>query len=160
DGTASAYTASEIVNQVQSVRQRGSAPGTILFRASLINLNRDNLFGAITADAFATPALAPAMAWVDAAAPAAPTIGAAVAGAATWQLTVASSSPDALRWWWVRWRTRSTANALTWRARLVPASAPSVAVPATPDGARTDAIVLHAVDRAGNLSPPTIWRAP
>ena len=120
----------------------------------------DNLFTTLASSTFATPTVPPAMAWIDAEAPAAPTLANAVAGAATWQLTATAPVTEPLRWWWVRWRTRSSSNAIAWHARLLPASATSVSVPATVDGARTDGVVLHAVDRVGNLSPPAIWRAP
>jgi len=160
DGTTSAFSAAEIANQVQSVRSRGTSPGILLFRASLIFVNRDNLFTTLASSSFAAPAVPPAMPWVDAEAPASPALGNAVAGAATWQLTATPPASEPIRWWWVRWRTRSTANVIAWYARRLPATTGTVSVPATVDGARTDGVVVYAIDRVGNLSAPAVWRAP
>lgn len=160
DGTASAYSASEIVNQVKVVRQRGGGSGTILFRAGSVFDNRDNIFGALTTDVFDTAALPPPLTWIDDAPPAAPIVGVTAAGAATWQMAVSAGGGEAPRWWWVRWRTRSASDDIRWFARLVPATAAAIAVPAVASGARTDGVVVYAVDAAGNMSSGVTWRAP
>ncbi|MBK7834943.1 MAG: family 10 glycosylhydrolase [Gemmatimonadetes bacterium] len=160
DGSSSAYSASEIVNQVKTVRQRGGASGTILFRAGSVFDNRDNIFGALVNDAFVTAALPPALTWVDNTPPAAPTLGVTAAGAATWQVAVTPGAGELVRWWWVQWRTRSTADDIRWASRLVPATATAISVPAVNAAGRVDGIVTYAVDRAGNMSSGVTWRAP
>ena len=160
DGSSSAYSASEIVNQVKTVRQRGGASGTILFRAGSVFDNRDNIFGALVNDAFVTAALPPALTWVDNTPPAAPTLGVTAAGAATWQVAVTPGAGELVRWWWVQWRTRSTADDIRWASRLVPATASAISVPAVNAAGRVDGIVTYAVDRAGNMSSGVTWRAP
>ncbi|MBK9979279.1 MAG: family 10 glycosylhydrolase [Gemmatimonadetes bacterium] len=160
DGSSSAYSASEIVNQVKTVRQRGGASGTILFRAGSVFDNRDNIIGALVNDAFVTAALPPALTWVDNTPPAAPTLGVTAAGAATWQVAVTPGAGELVRWWWVQWRTRSTADDIRWASRLVPATATAISVPAVNAAGRVDGIVTYAVDRAGNMSSGVTWRAP
>lgn len=160
DGSASAYTANEIVSQVAAVRQRGQAPGTILFRAGSVFANRDNLFGALEKGPFATAALPPPLTWFDNTAPGPPAIAVTPASPSEWQVTLASPSAEPLRWWLVRWRTRSSSDEIRWYARRVHASHGVLRVPAVVDGARTDGIVAHAVDLAGNASEASVWRAP
>lgn len=160
DGTSSAFPASEIVNQVAAVRQRGGAPGTILFRAGSVFTNRDNLFGTLAANVFSVVALPPALAWIDNSPPAPPALSVTGANASEWQLTLQSSAAEPLHWWLVRWRTRSSRDEIRWYARRVDASRTVVGVPAVVDGARTDGIVASAVDLAGNVSDGSIWRAP
>lgn len=160
DGSASAYTANEIVSQVAAVRQRGGAPGTILFRAGSVFANRDNLFGTLASGAFATSALPPPLTWIDDTPPAPPALDVAPASPAEWRVTLASPSAEPLRWWFVRWRTRSSSDAIRWFGRRVHAALGTMRVPAAVDGARTDGIVVQAVDLAGNASAATVWRAP
>lgn len=160
DGSASAYSASEIVNQVAAVRQRGGAPGTILFRAGSVFSNRDNLFGTLAGGTFSAAALPPALTWVDNTAPSPPNLAVTAASAAEWELTMTSTAAKPLHWWFVRWRTRSSSDEIRWHARLLDASRTVVRVPAAVNGARTDGIVVLAVDRAGNASVASSWRAP
>ncbi|MBK6455073.1 MAG: hypothetical protein IPF87_03160 [Gemmatimonadetes bacterium] len=67
---------------------------------------------------------------------------------------------ELVRWWWVQWRTRSTADDIRWASRLVPATATAISVPAVNAAGRVDGIVTYAVDRAGNMSSGVTWRAP
>jgi len=164
DGTTSAYPAAEIVNQLAAVRTRGGASGALLFRAALVFENRDRLFDRLVAGPYGRPALPPAATWLDDAAPAVPELDVVdgSTGDASRQVWLSSAAGEPPRWWLVRWRTRAATDSIRWYQRRVRASGGTTAllVPTSVFGARTDGIVAHAVDRAGNVGQPAIWRAP
>ena len=150
DGTGSAFSSSEITSQIGLVRTRanlsGGSTGTILYNASSVRSDRGGFASALATGLYAAPALPPATTWLDATAPAEPTIS--VSGNVG-RLTVAVTGvPDAY-WWLVRWRVAGA-----WSQRLVPATQPSVQVfvPAV------DAIAVTAMDRVGNASTNATWR--
>jgi uncharacterized lipoprotein YddW (UPF0748 family) len=142
DGTPSAFSMEEIPNQIRATRTRPQSSGNILYNTSW-TLKRNGLANALAADLYRTPALVPAVSWLDASAPPPPVI--AVSGA-TIQIT--PSAGEEPRWWVVRGKS-STA----WTTRVLFESVRSVSI----DGAVERALV-QAVDRAGNVSAVTEWR--
>lgn len=157
DGTASAYTANEIVAQIGLTRANagaaaGGASGTILYNATSLRLNRGGLADALSSGPFRDFALAPAYPWIDAVAPAQPSI--TVSGTNSplhidWQ----PNGPDAdVAWWLVRFRSRGS-----WTSRLLDASVVSLAIPYASGSDRPDAVAVAAVDRSGNLGPGARW---
>lgn len=156
DGTSSAFAASEITTQIERSRQRSGSLGTILYNTTSVRLDKGGLATALAATTNATPAITPATPWLDNVAPAAPTI---TAGASTTsgQLTVrvTNNAAEVLSWWLVRWRTGSS-----WSQRLVPWTESTIDIPAASGSTNTDAVVVTAIDRAGNASPDAIWRTP
>lgn len=158
DGTSSAYTANEIAAEINMLRQRatatGGSTGSLLYNTTSVMQNRDGLASLLATNVFASAALVPASPWLDAIAPAQPLVAVASAGNGTaLRLTIAAGAADELSWWLVRWR-----NGTTWSQRLVPASTVTVDVAASNAGSATNAIVVNALDRAGNASTEAVWR--
>ncbi len=161
DGTSSSFGAGEINSQVLLARGRsgaaGGPTGTVLYNTTSLRLNRDGLATLLTGGAYAAAALVPASTWLDATVPSAPSLTvAAVSGQGTiWRVNIAGDGGKPLSWWAVRWR-----NGNNWSMRVVSADERTVDVPNTAGGVGTDAIAVHAVDRAGNASDAAVWRAP
>ena len=157
DGSSSAYAASEIANEVQQTRTRagvtGGPSGTVLYNTTSLKTNRDGLATLLANGAFSSTALIPASTWLDAQMPTAPTFSVVSTPSVLRSTIVGGGKP--LAWWAVRWR-----NGVSWTMRVVPATSSVVDVPTTVFGLPTDAIVVHAVDRVGNASEGTVWRAP
>jgi uncharacterized lipoprotein YddW (UPF0748 family) len=136
DGTASAFSANEIANQIALTRTRPAGTGHMLYNATS-TLKRATPVASSVAPLYATRALVPASPWLDASPPATPTI--AVNGR-TVQLTPGEGEP--VRWWLIRWRTTSG-----WTTRVLFGDQRSFTFDATPDR-----VIVEAVDAAGNLS--------
>ncbi len=158
DGTTSAYSVSEVTQQLLTVRNRGGTPGAILFRARSVFEGTANLAGALRGSGpWETPAIPPPSPWLPGTALDAPTLQVSAASPGQWQLSIAPAG-IAPRWWAVRWRTRPAGAAPRWHVRLVDGARRDWRVPAVSDGASTDGIVVLGVDRAGNAGPPVTWR--
>ena len=160
DGTSSAYAATEIANEVQLARTRsavsGGPTGTILYNTSTLKANRDNVATLLANGAFTSSALVPATPWLDAQVPTAPTIAVTpLSSQAVMRISIAGDGGKPLAWWAVRFR-----NGVLWTLRTVPADTRVVDVPNTVFGLATDAIVVQAVDRVGNVSDIAVWRTP
>lgn len=152
DGTASAYTASEIAQQLAITRAKDS-PGAVLYNTTAVRLNRGGVADLLRSGPYAAFALPPSYPWIDGQGPAAPTqVAVRRSGGtlrASWERGVAESD---LRWWLVRWRAGGA-----WFTRLVPQERLTFDIPAAQSG-RTDAVAVAAVDAAGNLSAAALWR--
>jgi len=154
DGTASAYNATEIAQQIDRSRQRTGSIGTLLYNTTSVRLDRGGLGTLLRTSTNTIPALPPATSWLDGTLPVAPGIAVTVtASALQLQITDAGSKP--LSWWLVRWRSGGT-----WFQRVVPFTDRRVDVPPRTLTADTDAIVVNAIDLVGNASPDAIWRKP
>ena len=144
DGTASAFSMSEIPDQIRATRARPQSSGNILYNTTW-TLKRSNgaLAASIGADLYKTSALVPAMPWLDSTPPGAPAI--AVSGSS---LQITPAAGEASRWFALRvkssggWSTRILFN--TDRSPGIDPSA--------------ERVLVQAVDRAGNLSPAAEWR--
>lgn len=150
DGTGSAFTSSEIPAQVGLVRQQsvqtGGASGTILYNASSVRSDRGGFATALGGGLYLQRALPPATTWLDATAPAAPTITASASGG---QLRVNVTGDADAYWWLVRWR-----SAGVWSQRVVPAGLRSLSIAAT----AVEGVAVAAVDRVGNASADAVWQ--
>jgi len=145
DGTSTAYTASEIPDEIRAVRSRPAGTGELLYNATA-TLKRSN--GAVAgslAPLYSSRALVPPYSWLDASAPAAPTV--AVSGR-TVQLTPATAGDT--RWWAVR-----VFSGGTWTTRILFGDQHSLTLDVAPQR-----VIVNAVDQAGNASPDVSWRAP
>lgn len=149
DGSSSPFAATEIPNQLAQIRARTGSTGSILYNTSVMRENRSGVTTAVAATN-AAPAIPPATAWLDGAAPAAPTIAVA-ANAGNQRVTITNGATEPLSWWLIRWR-----NGTTWTQRLLPSTVTTYDVPS----AGTNAIVVNAIDRVGNASVDALWRAP
>ncbi len=149
DGTAAAFTSGEIPAQVGLVRQQsvqaGGASGTILYNASSVRSDRGGFATALGDGLYLQRALPPATTWLDATAPAAPTITASTSGG---QLRVNVTGDADAYWWLVRWR-----SAGVWSQKVVPAGLRSLSIAAT----AVEGVAVAAVDRVGNASADALW---
>lgn len=150
DGTASAFSASEIPAQVGLVRQQSSQPGgasgTILYNASSVRSDRGGFATALAAGQFAQRALPPATTWLDATAPSAPSITASASGG---QLRVNIAGASDAYWWLVRWRSGGV-----WSQKVVPSGMRILSIAAT----AVEGVVVTAIDRVGNASGNAEWQ--
>jgi uncharacterized lipoprotein YddW (UPF0748 family) len=155
DGSASAYTATEIAQQIGLSRQRTtSSIGTLLYNTTSVRLNRDGLAALLSTTTNTVPALPPASPWLDGTSPSAPQV-AVTTTASVLQLQITDAGIEPLAWWLVRWRSGTT-----WFQRVLPAAERRVDVPLRSPTADTDAIVVNAIDRVGNASADAVWRKP
>lgn len=149
DGTASAFSPSEIGSQVtiarQEAHQPGGATGVILYNASSVRTDRSAFMTTLANGLFSTGALPPATTWLDASPPPAPSLT-VVESQGDLQVVVTGSDAQ---WWLVRWRTRGS-----WSQRLQPASQRTFVA----DASGVDAVVVNAIDRVGNASADATWR--
>ncbi len=145
DGTSSAYSASEIPDEIRAVRTRPAGTGELLYNATATLKRSNGAVAASVAPLYASRALAPAYPWLDSSAPAAPTL--TVSGR-TVQLTPATA--DDVRWWAIRALAGGT-----WTTRIFFGAQRSLSLDAAPQR-----VILNAVDQAGNASPDVSWRAP
>ena len=146
DGTASAFSLTEIPDQIRATRQRSGATGELLYNTTwTLKQNGAALATALASDLYKTPALVPASTWLDNTPPGSPTVTVSAA-----KVDIAPASGEAPRWWVVRLRspTAWTTNVLFGEHRSL-AIDPGV-----------DRVLVQAVDQAGNLSGATEWRKP
>lgn len=147
----SPYSPNEIPSQIALIRDAtataGGASGSILYNGSSVRNNLGGFATTLSAGLYANGAVPPVSTWLDATAPAPPTIT-VVPGTTTHAITITGGGTDS---WWllVRWRANGT-----WRQRLLPITQRTLDVPA----AGVDGIVVNAVDRAGNASEAAVWR--
>ena len=145
DGSTSAYSSTEIPNQIDETRDRPRGTGHLLYNATS-TLKRNG--GAVTsslASRYAQRALVPASPWLDATPPPVPVISASVSGGNT--LSVLYPAGEVPRWLYVRARLSTG-----WWTRVMFART-SVEFPSAPSR-----VIINAVDRAGNVSLAAEWR--
>jgi uncharacterized lipoprotein YddW (UPF0748 family) len=146
DGTTSAFSMQEIPTQITVTRQRSGGTGTLLYNTNS-TLKRGNgaLAAALAADLFKSAALVPASPWLDAAAPAPPTLLFSAGS-----LEIAPGAGEAARWWAVRMRVSGS-----WLTRVQFGTQRTLLV-----DAGVDRVIVQAVDQAGNVSTSVQWRRP
>jgi uncharacterized lipoprotein YddW (UPF0748 family) len=142
DGTSTAFSSSEIQNQIAETRKRTSGSGNMLYNATW-TLKKNGLAASLAADLYKTPALVPACPWLDGALPPAPAIA-----VTSDVLSITPGSGETARWWTLR--SHSTAG---WLVRILSGAERLVPLPAA-----TDRALVQAVDRAGNVSGLAEWR--
>jgi uncharacterized lipoprotein YddW (UPF0748 family) len=158
DGTTSAYAASEITDELAAVRARagitaGGASGALLYNTTTVRTNKGGVADALAASSYREPSLVPAYPWLDANAPAAPTVSvSAQTSAMHVQWTPNGAEPA--RWWMVQWRT-STA----WNAKVVWGADRALDITFTGSFDHADVVAVTALDAALNASPIALWRA-
>ncbi len=145
DGTASAFSTSEIPNQITMTRARSGGTGHILYNANSTLKKSSGAVAASLATLYASRALVPAYTWLGAVPPAAPTV--TVAGRTMQMLPGTGAAP---RWWVVR-----TRSATVWTTKVVFGDLRTLALSQDVDRA-----VLNAVDQSGNMSSGAVWKAP
>jgi uncharacterized lipoprotein YddW (UPF0748 family) len=132
--------AQEIVNQLALTRRAGPAPGQIFWSGKNVFSDRGGIAKLLRSTAYADTALVPASPWLGSLPPERPIIEKS-GRTMEWQAQ-GGSTP---RWWLAQWRSGGK-----WMSRLLPAATLNMALP------DCDAFALRAVDRAGNLSDPSV----
>lgn len=140
------WPGAELLAQVQLMREQGT-PGHIHFSMVALMQDRDGLATALQRGPYAEPALVPATPWLDARAPAAPTLR---ADGAQLRIEPGAGAPGeavpVARW--ALWRRIGG----QWRFAVLPGAARSAAL----DGA--DRVALAAVSRTGVEGPRHLFR--
>lgn len=145
DGTSSAFSSSEIPNQITMTRARTAGTGYLLYNANTTLKKSGGAVAASLSALHAESALIPAAPWLDGSPPPAPAVSASAR-----VVTLSPGSGEATRWWVLRSRAGGT-----WSTRVLFGDARSFTLSANPDR-----VVLNAVDQAGNLSAAAVWKAP
>ena len=145
DGTANAFSATEIPDQIRITRARPGATGELLYNTGSTLKKNGGAVAASIAPLYANLAIAPTSSWLNSSAPPAPTL--TVSGAT---LAITPGAGERARWWLVRARTGGT-----WRSSLVFGDQRTVHLPAAPER-----LIVNAVDDAGNTSTDVKWAAP
>jgi uncharacterized lipoprotein YddW (UPF0748 family) len=152
----SAWPVAELVRQAELTRAQRGAGGNIWYNGkSTLNWSGGAVAQALAAALYQDAAVIPPSPWLDAAAPAAPTLAVteSSAGARAWTLRVTVSPADSVRWLAVRAR----AGGAWLPTRVVPADSAALVFGA--DAGRLERVLVTAVDRAGNASAAADWRA-
>jgi hypothetical protein len=145
DGTANAFSATEIPEQIRLTRARPGATGELLYNTGSTLKKNNGAVAASIAPLYANFAIAPTSSWLDGSAPPAPVI--TVTGST---LNINPAIGERARWWLVRARTGGT-----WRSSLVFGDQRTVGLPSAPER-----VVVNGVDEAGNTSADVKWAAP
>ncbi len=144
DGTASAFSAQEIPDQIRATRQRTSGTGNLLYNTNTtLKRNGGALATILAGDLYKEAALVPASPWLDAVPPPAPSIS-----VASGVLQITPSAGEDVRWWALRIHTSGA-----WTTRILFGSERTSSV-----GAQSDRVVVQAVDQAGNAGAAAEWR--
>jgi uncharacterized lipoprotein YddW (UPF0748 family) len=142
DGTASAFSATEIPDQVRATRMRTAGTGHLLYNTTSTLKKSSGAVAASLSSLYATRAVVPASPWLDSTPPPAPAL---TVSSRTIQITPGTG--EAARWWFVRAR-----RSAGWTTRIVFGDQRSIALDSPPDR-----VLVSAVDQAGNLSVPVEW---
>jgi len=151
-GKGETWTASEIVNQIDTTRRTAGASGNIHFSAKAIMTDKGGLAQSLAQNAYTGPALVPACPWLDSISPMAPKAAA-----------TRDSEGNILISWDVPSDTDVFLNAVYayvdghWRMDIVPASSRGYAFSKT-SGGEPAKIAVSCIDRCGNESSRSILR--
>jgi uncharacterized lipoprotein YddW (UPF0748 family) len=145
DGTANAFSVTEIADQIRLARARPGATGELLYNTNSTLKKNGGAVAASIAPLYADVAIVPASPWLDSTPPSSPTVS---VGGAT--VSIVPGAGEAARWWLVRARSDGT-----WRTTLVFGDQRSVTLPSSPER-----VLVNAIDEAGNASVETRWARP
>lgn len=142
DGTSGAFSATELPDQIRLTRARAAGTGHLLYNANSTLTKSNGAVVASLAPLYASPALVPAVPWLDATAPQTPSMN--VTGRV---LQLTPGPGEAPRWWVVRTRASGV-----WTTRILFGDQRSLTLGVTPER-----VLLTAVDQAGNASGTAAW---
>lgn len=143
DGTTSAFSATEISDQVTTTRARPAGSGTILYNANSTLKKGSGAVASSLSTLYAVPALVPAMKWLDATPPLPPQV---TVDDRTVLLTPGTG--EATRWWVIRWK-----GTKGWTTQLAFGDTRSLTLNSVPSR-----VIVTAADQSGNLSGDAEWR--
>jgi uncharacterized lipoprotein YddW (UPF0748 family) len=138
------FPASEIADQIAATRDQSGASGEILFHLASLE-NNGALAGAVTGE-YTQTALVPASPWLDSAPPGRPEVTYQAARAGwTFQWSASGSNPVA------KWILQYFDSDRAWKTYFLPANQTAQNFSFAPL-----AVSIRELDRAGNLSQPTV----
>jgi uncharacterized lipoprotein YddW (UPF0748 family) len=144
------WPAREIVAQIDATRAQPGATGNVLFSMSSLMRDRDALVERLRDAPYAASALVPPSPWLHRAAPLAPHVTLRGRTPGHTDFDVVPQGAEEVFLWTVRARTGST-----WETRVVPGWNQQLQVTGDPDR-----VVITAIGRTGNESPPAIAALP
>lgn len=151
DGTSSPYAASEIPAQVSLARDQqsvsGGATGTILYNGSSVRTDRGGFATQLSSGLYSSGAVVPASPWLDAVPPSDPSVTVAPTNGNRLAVTITGGGDAS--WFLIRWHVASG-----WDQKLLASTQRSLELTTT----GIDAVVVNAIDRAGNASANALWR--
>ncbi len=146
--TSNAWTAAEIVAQVDSTRANPAASGTVHFSMKAFLTDQGGVASTLAGSVFGDVALVPPTPWLATSQPSAPQVRVqkhAATGGLTLRLTMPAK--HVARWYVVQMRTGGV-----WGTRLVAACACDEEIVPNGEGLLPDRLVIAALDRAGQAS--------
>lgn len=142
DGSASAFTAQEIPNQIQLARSRG-VNGHLLYNTTwTLKRNGGQLATTLRSELYRDRAVVPASPWLDPLPPAAPTLT-----VTSDIIQIIPAAGESVRWWIVRKRVGTT-----WQTSVQFANNRAVTINPT-----VTQVLVHAADAAMNLSSAAVF---
>jgi uncharacterized lipoprotein YddW (UPF0748 family) len=147
DKSSRAYTAGEIVSQIGDMRARSNnVSGHVHFSMAALTQDREGIATTLAAGQYATPALIPAMPWLDKSAPAAPVVSAQRSAVSlTLRFKAGEGKPPAQYAVWARCGG-------DWRFFVQPASRAELLLGEVLKCSKPGNAFVTAVDRVGNQS--------
>ncbi len=141
DGSATAWPATEIANQIETTRGQPGATGNIHFSMKALMENRGGIGTPVLAALYREPALVPASPWLGGRTPQAPRVELRHGSerAVSWKL----AGRETPFLWVVQ-----THSGSTWTTRILPAAQTTQTLPSG-----VDAVAVSAVDRSGRQGP-------
>jgi uncharacterized lipoprotein YddW (UPF0748 family) len=146
------WESQEILDQISATREQQGATGNVYFSMRSLMNATTGLPERIASGPYATRALVPASPWLDSTPPAMPIVRAGRdpgTGAITLSLRPQGAEPT---WLWVI-RARAGTE---WTTDIAPGFTAAYVFPLTIAPNPVDAVVVTAVDRTGNESPPVV----
>lgn len=144
---------SEMISQIRATRERGAA-GNVFFSMKSLTSNLGGISDALAAQAYATPAVPPALPWLDDKAP--PACDARAILQSDGGVRLAWRPPD-LGERPFRWVIRMFVND-RWDTLVLPGGQYRLAVAPDASSKPPTVVAISAVDRLGNFSPPRVIR--
>ena len=142
DGTSSAFSLSEIPDQIKATRSKST--GNFLYNTSwTLKQNGGALANVLAADVYRNSALVPAMPWLDSSPPPMPSIT-----VTSGSVAIAPGAGEEARWWAIRSHSSSG-----WTTLIRFGSERTITL-----SSGVDRVLVQAVDRAGNTSAAAEWR--
>jgi uncharacterized lipoprotein YddW (UPF0748 family) len=145
DGTASAFSATEVPDQIRLTRQRAAGTGHLLYNTTATLKRNGGAVAASLSPLYATAAIVPAFTWLDAVPPPSPLVSVVRSA-----VQITPGAGKAARWWLVRSRGRDA-----WRTTVLFGTQRALVLPEEPDR-----VLVNAIDQAGNMSAAVSWARP
>lgn len=150
DGSKSAITVAELVNQIKVTRSQESAPGNVHFSMAALMDNRAGLSNTLARGVYAEPALVPPSPWLDSKPPATPRLTYKAKGDGGRPTLYWKPGENEKAWLWVV-QTKADGQ---WSTEVLPEWQDKTLI-SSPLGT-IQAIAVSAVDRCGNQSAAAV----